>query len=97
MSDEVPDAPEPEATDQNDGASRSGDVPREPDVVASGANLRSRSSTATVDAALRLVTALAQTTVENADGVSVTLERHGRVMTVTASDDAVNRERFPQR
>ena len=48
-----------------------------------------RSNTATVDAALRLVTALAETTVENADGVSVTLERHGRVMTVAASDDAV--------
>jgi GAF domain-containing protein len=58
-------------------------------VAASDANLRSRSSTATVDAALRLVTALAETTVENADGVSVTLERHGRVMTVAASDDAV--------
>ena len=54
-----------------------------------GSNLRPRSSTATVDAALRLVTALAETTVKNADGVSVTLERHGRVMTVAASDDAM--------
>jgi len=47
------------------------------------------SSTEVVDAALRLVTALAARTLENADGVSVTLERHGRVMTVAASDDAV--------
>lgn len=42
-----------------------------------------------VDAALRLVTALAETTVTNADGVSVTLERHGRLMTVAASNDKV--------
>jgi GAF domain-containing protein len=48
-----------------------------------------RSSTETVDAALRLVTALADATVDNADGVSVTLERHGRLMTVAASNDKV--------
>lgn len=48
-----------------------------------------RSSTDVVDAALRLVTALAETTVTNADGVSVTLERHGRLMTVAASNDKV--------
>ena len=48
-----------------------------------------RSSTGVVDAALGMVTALAASTVENADGVSVTLERHGRLMTVAASDDAV--------
>ncbi|HWM22670.1 MAG TPA: GAF and ANTAR domain-containing protein [Ilumatobacteraceae bacterium] len=65
---------------------RSGSGSREADL---GLNVGPRSSTATVDAALRLVTALAETTVENADGVSVTLERHGRVMTVAASDDAV--------
>jgi GAF domain-containing protein len=47
------------------------------------------SSTDVVDASLRLVTALAAATVENADGVSVTLERHGQLMTVAASDDAV--------
>jgi anti-anti-sigma factor len=85
----APEASEPRATDHNDGAPRSGDAPGEPDLGAWGSNARSRSSTATVDAALRLVTALAETTVENADGVSVTLERHGRVMTVAASDDAV--------
>ncbi|MEO6495630.1 MAG: GAF domain-containing protein, partial [Ilumatobacteraceae bacterium] len=48
-----------------------------------------RSSTEVIDAALRLVTALASATVDNADGVSVTLERHGRLLTVAASDDAV--------
>jgi anti-anti-sigma factor len=48
-----------------------------------------RSSTDVVDAALRLVTALAGATLDNADGVSVTLERHGRLMTVAATDDAV--------
>lgn len=61
------------------------------ELVAVGSNLRpgSTTTTATVDAALRLVTALAAKTVENADGVSVTLERHGHLMTVAASDDAV--------
>ena len=48
-----------------------------------------KSSTEVVDAALRLVTALADATVTNADGVSVTLERHGRLMTVAASNDKV--------
>jgi GAF domain-containing protein len=47
------------------------------------------SSTDVVDAALRLVTALADATVDNADGVSVTLERHGRLMTVAASNNKV--------
>ncbi|MCU1392138.1 MAG: transcription antitermination regulator [Ilumatobacteraceae bacterium] len=49
----------------------------------------STSSNDVVDAALRLVTALADATVEHADGVSVTLERHGRLMTVAASNDKV--------
>jgi GAF domain-containing protein len=44
-----------------------------------------------IDAALRLVTTLASATVENADGVSVTLERQGRLMTVAASNDDVVR------
>jgi anti-anti-sigma factor len=48
-----------------------------------------RSSTGVIDAALRLVTALVDATIDNADGVSVTLERHGRVMTVAASNDKV--------
>lgn len=62
---------------------------RETDLAASGSSTLMRSSTGVVDAALRLVTAVAASTVENADGVSVTLERHGRLMTVAASDDAV--------
>jgi anti-anti-sigma factor len=48
-----------------------------------------RSSTEVVDAALRLVTSLADATVTNADGVSVTLERHGQLVTVAASNDKV--------
>jgi anti-anti-sigma factor len=48
-----------------------------------------RSSVDVIDAALRLVTALADATVDNADGVSVTLERHGQLMTAAASNDKV--------
>ena len=48
-----------------------------------------RSSTEVVDAALRLVTSLADATVTNADGVSVTLERHGQLVTIAASNDKV--------
>lgn len=44
-----------------------------------------------VDAALRLVTSLASVTVRGADGVSITLERHGQMTTVAASDDTVRR------
>ena len=46
-------------------------------------------ATAVVDAALRLVTSLANVTVRGVDGVSITLERHGRMKTVAGSDDAV--------
>jgi anti-anti-sigma factor len=53
------------------------------------AQVRSRSNTDIVDAALRLVTAATQATINNADGVSVTLERHGRLMTVAASNDEI--------
>jgi anti-anti-sigma factor len=42
-----------------------------------------------VDGALRLVVALAQATVGAADGVSVSLRRHGRLSTVAASDQTV--------
>jgi len=42
-----------------------------------------------VDSALRLVVALATATVEGADGVSVTLNRQGRLSTVAASDQTV--------
>jgi anti-anti-sigma factor len=42
-----------------------------------------------VDGVLRLVVALAEATVGGADGASVTLRRHGRLMTVAASDQTV--------
>jgi len=42
-----------------------------------------------VDAALELVTALAQATVGGADGASVSLARRGRIGTVAATDDTV--------
>jgi GAF domain-containing protein len=43
-----------------------------------------------LDAALRLVVALARVTVTGADGVSVCLSRHGTLSTVAASDATVN-------
>jgi len=42
-----------------------------------------------VDGALRLVVALARATVGGADGVSVSLNRHGRLATVAASDQTI--------
>jgi anti-anti-sigma factor len=42
-----------------------------------------------VDGALRLVVSLARTTVGGADGVSVSLRRHGRLSTVAASDQTI--------
>jgi len=42
-----------------------------------------------VDAALELVTALAQATVGGADGASVSLARHGQMGTVAATDDTI--------
>ena len=50
-----------------------------------------RSDTTVLDAALRLVTALAAVTVEGADGVSVTLERRGRLRTVASSNETILR------
>ena len=77
----------PEELDDNENLAGSSS----PAVVEPAASPRPlvRSSTDVVDAALRLVTALADATVDNADGVSVTLERHGRLMTVAASNDKV--------
>lgn len=46
-------------------------------------------SHAVIDAALRLVTALAVETIAGADGVSVSLERRGRLRTVAASNETV--------
>ena len=62
-----------------------------PVVSAELAGAGAKSSNEVIDAALRLVTALADATVANADGVSVTLDRHGRMMTVAASNDTVLR------
>jgi len=42
-----------------------------------------------VDAALRLVTALTRVTIGGADGVSVSLTRHGQLTTVAASDETI--------
>jgi anti-anti-sigma factor len=42
-----------------------------------------------IDAALRLVTALARATIRGADGVSVSLTRHGQLTTVAASDETI--------
>ena len=42
-----------------------------------------------IDAALRLVTALTRATVAGADGVSVSLTRHGKLITVAASDETI--------
>ena len=42
-----------------------------------------------VDAALRLVVALARETVGGADGVTVTLSRHGQMTTVASSDETI--------
>jgi hypothetical protein len=55
------------------------------------AQVGSRSTDAVIDAALRLVTALAGSTIDGADGVSVTLERGGRLTTVASSNDTVLR------
>jgi anti-anti-sigma factor len=43
-----------------------------------------------IDGALRLVVALARATVGGADGVSVSLRRHGRLSTVAASDQTIS-------
>ncbi len=43
-----------------------------------------------VDGALRLLVALARATVGGADGVSVSLRRHGRLDTVAASDQTIS-------
>jgi len=42
-----------------------------------------------IDAALRVVTALARATIGGADGVSVSLNRHGKLTTVAASDETI--------
>ncbi|MDQ3107406.1 MAG: GAF and ANTAR domain-containing protein, partial [Actinomycetota bacterium] len=46
-------------------------------------------SSQVIDGALRLVVRLAAATVGGADGVSVSLERHGQLTTVAASDETI--------
>ncbi|MEO7555193.1 MAG: GAF and ANTAR domain-containing protein [Acidimicrobiales bacterium] len=48
-----------------------------------------RAGNGVIDAALRLVTTLAHVTVAGSDGVSVSLSRHGELVTVAASDETI--------
>ena len=59
------------------------------DLVRDLVQVGSKQDTASVDAALRRFTLLADATIGGADGVSVTLERHGTLMTVASSNDTV--------
>jgi anti-anti-sigma factor len=61
------------------------------DLSADLARVGSKPNDTVIDAALRLVTVLAGSTVEGADGVSVTLERRGQLATVASSNDTVVR------
>jgi anti-anti-sigma factor len=59
------------------------------DLVRDLVQVGSKQNTAVLDAALRRVTLLADATVDGADGVSVTLERNGKLATVASSNDTV--------
>ena len=59
------------------------------DLAADLAKVGSRTTNELIDAALRLVTVLAGATVEGADGVSVTLERGGRLKTVASTNETI--------
>lgn len=59
------------------------------ELAADLARVGSRPSNELIDAALRLVTVLAGATVEGADGVSVTLERGGRLTTVASTNETI--------
>jgi anti-anti-sigma factor len=61
------------------------------DLVVDLVRVGSKHNTAVVDAALRRVTLLVDATVDGADGVSVTLERDGKLATVASSNDTVLR------
>jgi anti-anti-sigma factor len=61
------------------------------DLVGDLVRVGSKENTAVVDAALRRVILLADATVDGADGVSVTLERYGKLATVASSNDTVLR------
>lgn len=78
------------------GPEQTASVPGTP-VTVEPANLARRLSHVTaipadhdvIDGALRLVVALAQAIVEGADGVSVSLHRHGQLTTVASSDQTI--------
>jgi anti-anti-sigma factor len=55
-----------------------------------GSSLEMTTDDEVVEGALRLAIALAAATVEGADGVSVSLQRDGRLVTVAASDQAIS-------
>ena len=80
---EMPD-PSAASDDTPAAAGGSGDLRSD---LARAASLPARNEI--VDAALRLVVALTTATLEGADGVSVTLERNGRLTTVAASNDTI--------
>jgi anti-anti-sigma factor len=61
------------------------------DLSADLARVSSGLSNTAIDAALRRVTVLADATIGGADGVSVTLQRHGQLTTVASSNDTVLR------
>ncbi|HWM18760.1 MAG TPA: GAF domain-containing protein [Ilumatobacteraceae bacterium] len=78
-------------TEQLSGVRPSAVVSRPTELSADLARVGSKPNDSVVDAALRLVTVLAGSTVEGADGVSVTLERRGQLATVASSNDTVLR------
>lgn len=64
-------------------------VGADPGLPGVGRSMAPQAGTDVIDAALRLVTALARATVGGADGVSVSLTRHGQLTTVAASDETI--------
>ena len=63
--------------------------PTKPEQAPSGGVVVLSATSDVVDAALRLVTVVASVVVGGADGVSVTLRRHGKLSTVAASNDKI--------
>jgi len=64
-------------------------VAKPAELAADLARVGSKPTNDIIDAALRLVTVLAGATVGGADGVSVTLERHGRLSTVASTNETI--------
>lgn len=90
------DAPEPSATSlrrgHRSGVGSTGAEAESTDLTVDLVRVAARrANTEILDAALGLIAQLASTTVEGADGVSVTLNRQGRLRTVAFSDDTIRR------